>query len=57
MWVWSRLAQPEGSTDRFCVLFLILPEDGSRIQLPKCCDFIYNLDDGQSPKKTTVVQI
>jgi hypothetical protein len=35
-----RLVQPKAPTDRLCVLFLpILPEDGSRIQLPKRCNF------------------
>jgi hypothetical protein len=45
-----RLAQPGGPTDRVSVLFLFFPEDRNRIQLLKC-DFIYNLDDGQSPRK------
>jgi hypothetical protein len=45
-----RIAQPGCPTDRVYDLFLILPEDGSRIQRPKRCDFIYNLDDGQSPQ-------
>jgi hypothetical protein len=30
------------------------PEDGSKIQLPKHCDFTYNLDDGQSPKNRSI---
>jgi hypothetical protein len=36
-----RLAKPGGPTDRFSVLFpFFLPDDESRIQLSKCCDFI-----------------
>jgi hypothetical protein len=36
--VW--LAQPGGPTGRFTVLFFLLPEDGTRIQLPKLCNAI-----------------
>jgi hypothetical protein len=45
-----RLAQPGGPTHRVSAPFF-LPEDGRRIQLLKRCSFIYDLDDGQSPRK------
>jgi hypothetical protein len=34
------LAQIGNKTGNFSILFPVLPEDGTRIQLPKCVNFI-----------------
>jgi hypothetical protein len=51
----SEASLTRGPTDRFCFSlsfsFLFPPEYRSRILLPKRCGFIYNLDDGRSPRE------
>jgi hypothetical protein len=46
----DQVAQPGGPTTRVSVLFLFTWRR-KKIQIPKLCVFIYNLDDGQKFKK------
>lgn len=44
-------AQPDNTEDRFPVVSYFYPDGCDTVQLPKRCNFIYNLDDGQMSKE------